>query len=266
MVEQYISKMWRTHEPVAITIDWFKCDNSLENQPIFILDNDATYCAHSLITEHIKKYIEYIVYSMIMFRGTEAVINKSGASEKPRVDYMFYNQRTAYWFYTLYKEMQEIYKNRFGRYYKVSEYFRDSWLFDMNRIKGPMNVKHKAHKGARLPNDTCIREYYKDIYEPYASTIDKISARTGRFRVMYMIMGYLNSEFPSGAPAWYNNMKATIWKSFNKMTRLYYRIDTSVDGVYTYYYSVDDKNWIEIKDIPFELRGLIDGIIFAREV
>ena len=266
MVEQYKSVMWKTHEPVNTTIDWFTSDGSLENQPLFVLDDDAKICAHYLTTEHIKKYIEYIVYSIIMFRGSDLARRKSEAELKPRVDYMFYNQRTAYWFYTLYNEMQEIYKKRFGKQYKVSEYFNPVWLFDMKKVTGPMSVKNKAHKGVRLPNDASLRKKYEIIYEPYHLTLHRIKLRTGRFRVMYMIMGYMNSEFPAGAPAWYSNMKSTIWKSFNKMTRLYYRIDTNVEGIYSYYYSVDDKNWIEIQNIPVELRGLIDGIIFAREV
>lgn len=266
MVEQYKSVFWKTHEPVAITIDWFNCDNTLANQPLYILDDDAQLCAHYLTVDHIKKYIEYIVYSIIMYRGTETIKKKSKAAEQPRIDYMFYNQRTAYWFYTLYREMQEIYKKRFGRYYKVTEYFDETWLFDMNKITGPMEVKNKAHKGARLPDISGVYNKYIDIYEPYKLTLWRIRNRTGRFRAMYMIMGYLHSEFPAGAPAWYNNMKATIWKSFNKMTRLYYRIDTNIEGVYSYYYSVDDKNWIEIQNIPIEMRNLIDGIIFAREV
>lgn len=266
MVEQYKSKFWKTHEPVLVSIEYVTPTVDIGNQPIFVLDEDPVLCASYLTTAHIQQYIEYIVYSIIKFRGSQTIINKSDAEEKPRVDYMFYNQRTAYWFYTLYKEMQEIYKRRFGRYYKVTEYFNELWLFNMTKITGPMNVKNRAHKSARLLDFTCIWDKYKDLLEPYENLFKKFRGRLSRFRLTYMIMGYLYSEFPFGAPAWYGNMKATIWKSFNKMTRLYYRIDTNIEGVYSYYYSVDDKNWIEIQNIPVELRGLIDGIIFAREV
>lgn len=266
MVKQYHSVMWTRHHQVMQDIEYINMDETLENQPIYVLDEDAKRCAMCFTTEHIKKYIEHIVYSTIMFRGTETIKKKSDVVNKPRVDYMYYNQRTAYWFFTLYKEMQEIHKKRFGKYYRVSEYFQDSWINNLDGVKGPKEIKLREYKAIRLPSDKSIRKKYIDIYDNYKWTIDKIKNRLGRFRVMYMIMGYLNSEFPCGAPAWYSNMKSTIWKSFNKMTRLYYRIDTNIEGIYSYYYSVDDKNWIEIPTIPFELRGLIDGIIFAREV
>jgi len=266
MTKQYISKFWQSHEPVLSKIEFVNKQADIGNQPLFVLDDDPKLCASYLTTYHIMQYIEYIVYSIIVFRCNKTTIEKADALNKPRVDYMFYNQRTAYWFYVLYTEMQEIYKKRFGKYYKVTEYFKDSWIYDMTKITGPMNVKHKAHKSARLIDFPSIQEKYTDMMSPYAHTFKSIKNRIGKFRIAYMIMGYLISEFPFGAPAWYNNMRATIWKSFNKMTRLYYRIDTSVDGVYSYYYSVDDKNWIEIKNIPVEFRSLIDGIIFAREV
>jgi hypothetical protein len=266
MVEQYKSKFWKTHEPVAVSIDYITQNFDLANQPIFILDENPKLCASYLTVHHLQQYIEYIIYSIINFRATQTIKNKVDIEKKPRVDYMFYNQRTAFWFYTLYQEMQEIYKKRFGKYYKVTEYFNEKWLFDLTRVTGPMNVKNKAHKGARLLDFPCLWNSFKDLLEPYENTLKKIRNRIGKFRVMYMLMGYLYSEFPLGAPAWYNNMKATIWNSYNKMTRLYYRIDTNIEGVYSYYYSIDNKNWTEIKNIPTELRGLIDGIIFAREV
>lgn len=267
MVEQYKSVMWHTHWQVCKDINYFTLQSGdIANQPIFLLDEDPKLCALSLAMKHVKEYIEYITYSIIKFRGTPFVKKETDVENKPRVDYMFYNQRTAYWFYTFYNELQRIHKEKTGRYYKVTEHFKETWINDMQRVTGPMDVKRKAYKGVRLPNEKCVREKYQDIYQHYKWTIDKINSKIGRFRVMYMLLGFLNSEFPCGAPAWYNTLKATIWKSFNKMTRLYYRIDTSVEGKYSYYYSVDDKNWIEIKNIPFEMRGLIDGIIFSREV
>lgn len=266
MSEQYYSKSWKQHYQVNQGIEYFTVDlNDIASQPIYVLDEDPKRCAQALTTHHIKKYIEYIVYSTIVHRCLMKDVRKSGALEKPRIDYMYYSQRTAYWFYTLYKEMQSIYKTRFGKYYKVSDYFKEEWMNDLSSTVGP-DVKRRQYKRVRLPSDASIREKHIDIYCNYKWTIDKVLSRTSKFRVMYMIMGYMNNEFPNGAPIWYNCMRETIWKSFNKMTRLYYRIDTNVEGQYTYYYSVDDKNWIEIQNIPFEMRGLIDGIIFAREV
>lgn len=266
MAEQYRSKFWTQHVPVRNPIEYFSLVEDKHNQPIFVLDEDPKLCAKCFTTSHIKKYIEYIVYTIINYRGTETAKRKSEVDNKFRIDYMFYNQRTTYWFYTLYNEMQEIYKKRFGKYYKVTEYFQDTWINDLQGISGPMDIKHKAHKSAKLPDYKSMHKKYEDLFSCYKSTLNKAVGATAKFRVMYMLMGYLNSEFPQGAPAWYSNMKATIWKSFNKMTRLYYRIDTNIEGKYSYYYSADDKNWIEIQNIPLELRGLIDGIIFAREV
>lgn len=267
MVEQYKSVFWTSHVAVRSHVEYTsKLEVDKYNEPIFILDEDPVRCAQYLTTEHIKKYMEYIVYSIINHRGTETLKNKVEVNKKHRVDYMFYNQRTAYWFYSLYNEMQEIYKKRFGKYYKVTEHFKDTWINDMSGVTGPMEIKDKAHKSARLLDYKYIHKKYEDIFSCYKSTLNKAVGVISKYRVMYMILGYMNSEFPSGAPAWYSNMKTTIWKSFNKMTRLYYRIDTNIEGKYSYYYSVDDKNWIEIQNIPMELRGLIDGIIFAREV
>ena len=39
---------------------------------------------------------------------------------------------------------------------------------------------------------------------------------------------------------------------------------SSVEGVYHYFYSVDDNNWVEIANVPAEMRSFIDSIIFAR--
>lgn len=259
---------WRSkqHYQVNQGIEYFNVDlNDIANQPLFILDEDPVRCAQALTTNHIKKYIEYIVYSTIIHRASDYVIEKSGALNQPRIDYMYYSPRTAYWFYNMYEEMQRLYKARFGKAYKVSEYFKESWMFDISATAGP-SVKRKQYKRVRLPSMKSIREKYNDIYCNYKYTINKMADTISKFRVMYMIMGYTNDEFPNGAPIWYSCMKSTIWKSFSKLTRLYYRIDTNVEGTYSYYYSVDDINWIEIPNIPFSMRGLIDGIIFAREV
>ena len=262
MVEQYRSIMWKSHDKVHVKIDYLhQTGDLLANQPLFIVDEDPVRLAQALTTDLIKKYIEYIVYSLIVKKGTKTAIKSSGALEKPRVDYMFFNQRTAYWFFRLYTEMQEIYKKLTGKKYRVSEHFKEEWVNNVQRIKSPAK---ESFKSIRLLAYTLLQSKYKEIYEPYKTILADTISNTSKFRIMYMVMGYLNSEFPFGAPAWYNSYKTTIWKSFNKMTRLYYRIDTSVDGVYTYYYSVDDKNWIEIKNIPPDMRGLIDGIIFAR--
>lgn len=266
MVEQYYSPVWKTHYQVSQCIDYFNLEEDKYNQPIFVLDEDPKLCALALTTEHIKKYIELIVYTVINYRGTDYFIEKNNISSYPRIDYMFYNQRTANWFYDLYREMQNVYKKRFGKTYRVIEGFKPEWIGDLTRIQAPSNVTRRQYRGVRLPSEKSIFKKYENIFTNYKNVISKASNRISKFRVMYMVMGYLNSEFPSGAPAWYCCMKTTIWNSYNKMTRLYYRIDTTVDGKYSYYYSADNKNWIEIQNIPLEMRGLIDGIIFAREV
>ena len=106
---------------------------------------------------------------------------------------------------------------------------------------------------------------HEDIFRPYKWThFCYMGNVLEQFRFMMMILGFLNSEFPYGAPAWYSCARVTIWKSYSKITRLFYRIDTSVEGVYHYFYSVDDNNWVEIANVPAEMRSFIDSIIFAR--
>ena len=261
---QYYSHKWKHHTEITQTPEYKEYPVSKENMPIYILDEDHNLCAHSLTTEHIKKYIDYIAWSMVRKYGDNS--SKREAAKHDRIDYIFYNQRTAYWFCQFYLDMQTVYKKRFGSYYKVTPLFKEEWLNDFTDIYGPKTVKNKAYKPIRFPHPISMYKLNEDIFSVYEKQIFKLKNTTTHYRLMYMINGYLNSEFPLGAPAWYNCMRGTIYEAFNKMTRMYYRIDTSVEGVYAYYYSNDGKNWFEITPVSVEMRGLIDSIIFAREV
>ena len=261
---QYYTNKWKHHTEITKVPEYKEYEISKENMPMYILDDDCRLCAYSYTTEHLKKYIEYITWSICRKYGD--VSAKRESAKHDRIDYMFYNQRTAYWYYQLYIEMQEVYKKRFGSTYKVTPLFKEEWLNDLTKVYGPIEVKNKAYKPVRLPHPDAMYKHNKDIFKAYEKQIFKLKTSITRYRIMYMINGYLNSEFPLGAPAWYNCMRGTIYQAFNKMTRMYYKIDTNVDGVYSYFYSNDNKNWFEIKPVSMELRGLIDSIIFAREV
>ena len=260
---QYYSNNWKTHLEISEYPEYKEINVSMENMPIYILDEDYRLCALSYTTEHLRKYIEYITWSICRRFGDTSVKREAGKHE--RIDYMFYNQRTAYWFYQLYLEMQTIHRKVFGADYKVTNLLDYKWINEFHGVSGPI-VKHKQCKPIRFPIPELIYKQNKDILEPYEKQIFRLRTPITRYRIMYMINGYLNSEFPAGAPAWYNCMRGTIYEAFNKMTRMYYKIDTSVEGVYTYYYSNNGKNWHEIKNVPLDMRGLIDSIIFAREV
>lgn len=262
MVKQYISEMWKTHPDVCTDISYIKPEYDEANQPLYIIDEDPVRLAKGLPLCLLTKYMDYIAYSTIVKRATPAVLEKSGALNKPRVDYMFKNQRTALWFFLLYEEMQNIYKSLNGRYYNPSEYLKPEWVDNYTKMRTSLK---DGTESISLIHPDCMYKLHEDIFRPYKWThFCYMGNVLEQFRFMMMVLGFLNSEFPYGAPAWYSCARITIWKSYSKITRLFYRIDTSVEGVYHYFYSVDDNNWVEIANVPAEMRSFIDSIIFAR--
>lgn len=262
MTEQYVSPFWKIHPDVRFEISYQKRDYDEANQPLYIVDDVPERLAKSLPTSLLIKYMDFIAWSVIVKRAKPEIIEESGALNKPRVDYMFTNLRTTLWFFTFYNSMQEIYKSLNGRYYNPTDYLKQEWI---DNYRG-MRVRMEEGTGPMvLLHPDCMYKLHEDIFKPYKWThFCYMGNIFEQFRFMLMVLGYLNNEFPYGAPAWYSCARVTIWKSYSKVTRLYYRIDTSVEGIYHYYYSVDNNNWVEIANVPAEMRSFIDSIIFAR--
>lgn len=199
---------------------------------IYILDLDPIKAANSLTIQHASNYIKRLKFSFTLAHLPTSRKPTYFSRVIPEVKY---SKQNYVWFSEFYTELCKIVNPD----NIIVDKFKPEFLYQCKNI----NFKNEDLK--------------LDINE-YNLTNEEIVLK---HRLKYIRNCYPLRRFKNGYPSWYLKKDNLIFKRYNTRLRRDFKIEY-YNGKYRYYIADYFNQWIEIEDVPEEIDGFINTLLF----
>jgi hypothetical protein len=217
---------------------------------LFILDKDPKRAAQSLISHHIRYYIVEVQLIIRIFYTNEKCVGRYKLWKK------FLKIKANYeWLVIFYKELQEIYKNNISKikaYYGSMNGFKDSMLETPSGLDEESTLKFPQTKSLDI---------IKKVMDRYRNKVKFNKDSIKLNRQLYILNQYKTNLFPCGCPEWYLETLDFFEARSNK-DEIRIKINLDKDNGYTYYYNKKGGTWIQIDNVPHEMKYIINAFLF----
>lgn len=229
-----------------------------ERNIISILDEDPRKAAKALIRTHVMHYISILQNIFIYYHNNDENKKHPRTHIRMWANYMRRSKQNFLWTVTFYKTLQEIFKNSIS---KRNEYYIDTKLdFNDSYLELDKSLPNGRHEICLF--DKHINKYlndkikYKKLKETFINTN----------RISYLQCNYPKDMFVnSKVPSWYSKINKT-YEFENIIDNMGIRIIRDNLGNYKYYCKPGLSDiWIEIKNVPQDMRFIINGMISMKD-
>ena len=201
---------------------------------MYILDYDPIKAARGLIRTHIVRYIKILQCSFVKMHSGFSMLPKYYM--KKYMKNLYYSKENYLWFSEFYTELKKLIN--FNPTY--IDRFDESMVYDTDGL-----VFH--HKGLNLPQISTNPE-----------NVDLVLYN----RMIYIKKNYDKSNFVGGKyPEWYVNISTEVMQKYDRNSGKGLKITVDDNGYYRYWIANYFNKWIEIKDVPKEIKYFINVLL-----
>lgn len=254
-------KKSKTKRTVAITS--VRPANVADANIFYVLDEDPIRAARSLVIKQVAPHARRIAESLTFKYLTDNdILSEATLMRYYRFKPDSFIFRTPYniiFFSSMYEELAKIYFEYSGtQLTKVHRFNEEDMLYNTSIATFPKNRKEELS----LP-DYLSSIKKKKAFSKYnvLGTDHATNSDIELHRLMYMIDGYLLSDFPCGAPAWYSPLAREIYRKYDRLAKKTFIIQTDTEGKYRYFFEYSSGAVIEITKLE-DMRELIDSFLF----
>lgn len=216
---------------------------------MYILDEDPIQSARCLIKPLVLLYLQCLEYSFSYCNGI-IVEENSRVYLVPRLSYSLDNY---IWFSKFYEELVSMrlkydlgeYSSR--QYFNKELLYKPSITFESTGLLLPTTFESPRSNYKK----TCYKRYIRGLTSPIDIN-----------RIIYILQSYNASMFACGIPAWYSSVTSKVLEKYSKKDRKNVKIISNGDE-YQYFISTISDKWVEVENVPAEIKYVIDAILYS---
>ena len=222
---------------------------------IIILDEDPKKAAKALVRIHVTFYIPLL--QKIFIRYHNGNFTKRSISHM-WISYMKRSKQNYSWVVEFYEALQEIFKNSISR---ENKYYSDPKIDFYNYY---LKIDDTLPLGRQ---ELCVHSHRIDAHKDNKKKFKEFKdSFINSNRIKYLMMNYPEAMFVnSKAPEWYGVVKGNF-EFINVIDNMIVRLVRNSQGNYKYYCKVGLSDiWEEIKNVPQEMRFIINALVYTNK-